>query len=109
MWMYEVNSNGTWEPKTMPSGKINRAIRINSNEFIIAHENAIYKYEYNVNSLTTFIAISGSSDIAYDETKKLLFVANGNQLRIYNYQNGSLNSVVNCPENIKRICIWYNK
>ncbi|MFN7014359.1 MAG: hypothetical protein ACK4ON_08845 [Bacteroidia bacterium] len=109
MWLYEINSNGTWEPKTLPSGKISRAIRINSNEFIIAHDNAIYKYEYNINSLTTFIAISGSSDIAYDETKKLLFVANGNQLRIYNYQNGSLNSVVNCPENIKRICIWYNK
>lgn len=109
IWMYEVNSNGTWEPKTLPSGKISRAVKINSNEFIIAHENAIYKYVYNINSLTTFIAISGSSDIAYDETKNLLFVANGNQIRIYNYQTGSLNSVLNCPENVKRIVLWYNK
>lgn len=109
MWMYEVNSNGTWEPKTLPSGKIKRAVKINSNEFIIAHENAIYKYVYNINSLTTFIAISGSSDIAYDETKNLLFVASGNQIRIYNYQTGSLNSVLNCPENIERIVLWHNK
>lgn len=109
MCMYEVNSNGTWEPKSLPSGKINRAIRINNNEFIVAHDNAIYKYEYNVNSLTTFIAISGCSDIAFDETKNLLFVANGNQVRIYNYNTGSLNSVLNCPENVKRILLWYNK
>jgi WD40 repeat protein len=109
MWMYEVNSNGTWEPKTLPSGKINRAIKINSNEFIIAHENAIYKYIYNTNSLITFIAISGSNDIAFDETKKLLFVANGNQIRIYNYQTGNLISTLSCPENIKRIVLWYNK
>jgi hypothetical protein len=93
----------------LPSGKINRAIKINSNEFIIAHENAIYKYIYNTNSLITFIAISGSSDIAFDETKKLLFVANGNQIRIYNYQTGNLVSALSCPENIKRIVLWYNK
>lgn len=109
LWMYEVNTNGTWEPKTLPSGKINRAIKINSNEFIIAHENAIYKYVYNINSLTTFIAISGSSDVVYDATKNLLFVANGNQVRIYNYQTGSLNGVLNCPETIKQIVLWYSK
>ena len=109
MWMYEVNTNGTWEPKTLPTGKITRAVKINSNEFVIAHENAIYKYVYNINSLTTFISISGSSDMAYDATKNLLFLANGNQVRIYNYQTGSLNGVLNCPENIKQIVLWYNK
>lgn len=109
MWMYEVNTNGTWEPKTLPSGKINKAIKINSNEFVIAYENAIYKYVYNINSLTTFISTSGTNDIAYDEIKNLLFVASGNQVRIYNYQTGSLNTVINCPENIKKIVLWYNK
>lgn len=109
MWMYELNTNSTWEPKVFPAGKIYRALKINGNEFIIAHDNAIYKYVYNVNSLTTFINISGSNDIAYDSVNNLLFVANGNQVRIYNYQNGNLSSVINCPENICKITLWYNK
>ncbi|MFN4235075.1 MAG: hypothetical protein ACK4IK_09750 [Bacteroidia bacterium] len=109
MWMYEINTNGTWEPKTLPTGKISKAIKINSNEFIIAHENAIYKYVYNINSLTTFISISGSNDVLYDATRNLLFVANGSQIRIYDYPTGNLNGVLNCPENIKQILLWYNK
>jgi hypothetical protein len=109
MWMYEINSNGTFEPKIFPTGKINRAVKINSNEFIIAHQNAIYKYEYNTNSLTTFIALSNVKDIVYDESKKLLFAATGNQIRIYNYQNGSLNATLSCPDNIEQILLWYNK
>lgn len=109
LWMYELNTNSTWEPKVLPAGKIYRALKINSNEFIIAHDNAIYKYVYNINSLTTFINISGSNDIAYDDVNNLLFVVNGNQLRIYNYPSGTLNSVINCPENIRKILLWYNK
>jgi hypothetical protein len=109
MIMYEDGSNGTWEPKVLPVGSLKKAVKYNSNIFFIAHQNAVYKYEYSINSLTTFINVANAMDLVYDSIGDVLFVVSGNQVRIYNAQNGGLMGSFNAPETIIKTLVWYNK
>ena len=107
--LFSISGNGTWEPHTVPSGKINDVLQINENTYIIAHESGLYKYIYNSNSLISFISGINASSVKFDDISSDVYVSVGNKLLIYDYLSHSLINTITTTDSILDFQLLYNK
>ena len=115
MYLLETTgaSYGYWSPHAIPAGKIFDAIKISADNYLIAHENAIYRYQYSQNSLTVFASMPSVKSLTYDGLFNEVIAADGSQIKVFDYPSGvGGNAVVKATipyPNVRDIHLLYNK
>jgi hypothetical protein len=107
--LYSISGNGVWEPHTLPTGKINDVLMIDENNYIIAHEIGIYKYQYNNNSLTSFVSGINATSVKYDPTTSEVYATSGSDIMIYDYVSHALQNTIAATDSILDFQLLYNK
>lgn len=108
--IYSMSGNGFWSPHTLPTGRLLSVTQVDSNTYLIGHENNIvYKFQYLPLSLTSFINGVTANAIEYDPVMNQVVVADNNNLRLFNYANGGLIGSVAHTDTIEAVHVWYNK
>lgn len=88
--LYNLNDNYTWSPYSIPGGApINDAVRVNTNEYLIALNHAVFKYFYSPGNFIELIN-KENARIKYDEVNNRVITESANNLDIYSYENGGL-------------------
>ena len=106
--IFSISGNGTWEPHTLPSGKINDVVQIDENAYIIAHENGLFKYQYNNNSLTDYSAIVAKS-LKYEELASEIYACTTHEIKILKYNSNTLVNNIMVADSIVSFELLYNK
>ena len=107
--IYSISNNGFWDPHALPTGLINDAVQIDENNYIFSLGGNLYKYQYNMNSLTTYLSGVNASVIKYDDIYSQLYVAVGNTIIIYDYETHALNSSITAANTVLGFEMIYNK
>lgn len=109
--IYDINSNGSWSPHTLPAGKITCAASVDANTILVGMDNnTLFKYYYPTNSLLTFASGFYPSSLAYDQINNQVIVGTIGEMKIINYSNPTLvNTVSISSDTINQIGILYNK
>jgi Bacterial Ig domain len=110
MEIYEISSNNTWEPHTVPIGKIFNVAETDKGEFLIAHSDGVYRYTYYNNSLVNILSVN-PRQIEYDEVNDLFYVVD-NIGKLTSYTNTSPPTQINqvlCTDTVLDMHLLYNK
>jgi hypothetical protein len=110
MEIYNITNNSTWEPHSIPTGKIFNVAEIDDGEFLIAHSDGVYRYTYYNNSLVNIIN-SSPRQIEYDEINNVIYLVDsiGN---LISYSNTSPPIQINqslCTDSVLDMHLLYNK
>lgn len=107
---YDVTTGGKYSPFNISSlGKIDDCLEVGNGVYLVAAGgNLTY---VNANNYSTLGYLNGviADRIWFDELMGELYVANGNQLTIYDYSTRAIKGSYNHSEDIQELYFWYNK
>jgi len=109
MELYSISGNGVWAPHTIPTGKINDVLQIDENNYIIAHQSGMYKYQYDNNSLTSYVLGINATSIKYNPTTSEIFASSGSEIMVYDYASHSLINTISVADSIMDFQLLYNR
>jgi len=110
--LFDRTNNNIWNPYpfSLATGPILSAIKINLNTYLIGHSNGtIYKYQYNITSVTPYIAGYIAKQLFYDEINNDLYVIEENKVNVFNYSNAGLKNSITSAEPIIDFELLYNR
>ncbi len=109
--IYQVNTNGFWTPYPgFPAGTILSVAQVDAGTYLIGHSNGtVYKYVYSINSLTTHMAGVTAAHIAYDDVNQVIYVAEGMNVKRFNYVSGALINTIPHTSAILDLDLLFNK
>ncbi|MDG1476022.1 MAG: Ig-like domain-containing protein [Vicingaceae bacterium] len=107
---YDVTTGGKYSPFNISSlGKIDDCLEVGNGVYLVAAGgNLTY---VNANNYSTLGYLNGviADRIWFDELMGELYVANGNQLTIYDYATRAIKGSYIHTEDIQELYFWYNK
>jgi hypothetical protein len=106
--IYVISANGSWEPHTLPSGKITSAVQADVNNYLLAHSSGIYRYDYSMNSLTQWRP-EPADFLVYDKKTGEVFAVKDNRYTVYDFPLATPLYSVTAPDTISSLVILYNK
>jgi len=108
--IYDMTSNGVWEPYNLGTGKMVAAEKIDNNSYFIAYENKIIKFSYNPIGAVPFISNISPVSMKFDFTsQKLYVVTTDKKIMRYSYPFGTLEKQVSVSDSICELVLGYNK
>lgn len=107
--IYNITDNGTWEPHAISSGQIHDALQVDEDTYLIALDNGIYKYQYSVNSLTSYLSGENATIIKYDALNSEVYSCSGSQINVYDYSSHTLINTINLNDSVLDFQFLYNK
>ena len=109
VFIYDIENNGLDEIRIFPGDKVIASEYINVNDLLLAFNNGVYLYKYNMNSLTSFVANISVLAMRFDELGNIVYIAENNKVCSYSYPDGSFINFVNVPDKIMNMHLRYNK
>ncbi len=85
------------------------AIQVSDEVFLIAHENGIYKYDHDGFSFSLWLPDVEADVLTYDDLRQYVYVANGEKVFMYNYNNNTQVQEVLLPYEVLNLLVQYNK
>ncbi|MFL5764280.1 MAG: hypothetical protein ACJ77K_10110 [Bacteroidia bacterium] len=110
--LYDKPANNLWSPYPFPlaTGSILSVLKLDADTYLIAHSNGtIYKYQYSVNSLTTYMTGFTAIKMRMDEVNNVLYVAEANKVSTFAYPSLTPVNTINSPETILDLQLLYNR
>lgn len=107
--IYNTFTHGFWEQVSIPIGKIVDAIQVNSDQYIIAHETGLLKFEHATSNLVNLTTGNISQQLIFDSYSQQLYSCEGNQLKTYHLITGLELSSITVTDSIRTVLIHYNK
>ncbi|MCB9197345.1 MAG: hypothetical protein H6600_02730 [Flavobacteriales bacterium] len=107
LYTYDINSNSTYEPHSLPSGSLSDVTALSDNEIILAHQTGILRFTLDNNSMVN-ISSDVATQIEYESLSNTLFVKVNNTLNLYDNLGNSQGSI-NPGVNISKFVLFYNK
>ncbi|HSG68681.1 MAG TPA: hypothetical protein VK994_08240 [Bacteroidales bacterium] len=108
LYTYHVEDNYIELLAVMPAGEIRDAVKINANEYLIAHSEGIYRYNYVTGYISFWQPDKDIDHMAYDYTRSLLYCSEGNVIRVFNVNDASLVKEISLPYPVYALHIQYN-
>lgn len=106
--LYDIPNDNISTPYTLPAGStLNDALQINTNTYLLALQDGLYKYQYSPLNFIQQVSLAGINRIKYDETNNRVVVASGNKLYVYNYSNWNLMQSYTHPHSIRDFHMFY--
>lgn len=102
--------NGDWWPRAdLSAGELFDVVALNSVDYALAHEDGIYRFNYNTNADVMLVGGVQAQHLAFDKLNGLLLAAVGTELRFYDANSGSLLNTVPLGDEAEAIGVLYNK
>jgi hypothetical protein len=110
MEIYQLSTNGFWEPHTLPAGRLLSVAQVDGNTYLLGHENnTVYKYQYSNNSLTTWLGSVKATDIFYDPVNNEVVIAGDKKISTYGYVSAGQIATTTHTDTILDMQVLYNK
>jgi len=109
VWLYDMESNGYWEPRQLPEGRLLHAAKGEGQTYFLAHSTGLYHYTYNPNFLNTIRPNVPYQRLVYDRADGYLFASKGNTLDVIAGQQGALVTTFAHADSIVSMDIHYTK
>lgn len=107
--IYNISTNGTWQPLNIPTGKIYSSCQINSNDILISKTNEILLYQYSNTNLVIFRSGINGYKTKKEELSTNIFACDDKNIYIFTYPNGGLINTLNFNDSILDFHFVYNK
>jgi len=110
--LYNRIANNLWNPYPFPlaTGSILSAVKINSDTYLIGHSNGtVYKYQYQISSVTPYLTGYFAKQLKYDEFANKLYVVESNKITSLDYPTAGYLNSVNLGENVLDVHLLYNR
>jgi hypothetical protein len=107
--IYDLAANQFSEVIAVPSGAINAVISIDQENYLVAHEAAIYLYNTVGQTLSLYMPVMNVKLLTYEELSKTLYVVSDKHVKIYDYTNTGLIDIVTFDYSIVGILLHYNR
>jgi hypothetical protein len=110
--LYDRTNNNLWSPYPFPLavGSILSALKLDADTYLIAHSNGtIYKYQYSINSLTTYLTGFTALKLKMDDVNGVLYVMEANKISTFAYPSLSTVNSITSAESILDIHLLYNR
>ena len=106
--MYDLNSNISWELKTISNDSIYDAEYVINRGLFFSSNTGFMLYDLATNSSTTLIANSGFKKIIFDKKNENFYLLADNEIWIYSISSGQYQTV-STNYNLEEILLFYNK
>lgn len=110
--VYVINEipsgNYFWYPATASPGVFHDAVQVDSDTYVLSHDDGIMVYSQASMSFTTIVPGVVANELAYDKLNNLILAADGSTMNVYS-MSGSLITTVANGQPIDKILVWYNK
>lgn len=107
--LYNTSKNEIGSPYPFPAENFNDAVQINSNTYLVALPDAVYKYNYSPVNFVEFIQQPGVEKLKYDEVNGVVLASAGNMLGIYSAVSGQQLNTYTHTQPIRDFHLLYNK
>jgi Big-like domain-containing protein len=110
--LFDRINNNIWSPYPFPlaTGSMLSALKIDPDTYLIGHSNGtIYKYQYSIGSVTTYLTGYTAVQLKYDDLNNILYVVESNRVSTFNYTSSAPVNTVNSTENILDVHLLYNR
>jgi len=107
--LYDTGSNGFWEPRQLPPGRVLHAVKGEGQNWFIAHENGLYHYTYSPNYLNLIRPGMVYQRLCLDRADGLLLAARGNTLDVMTGLSGNVVATLAHSDSITDLHIHYTK
>ncbi len=107
--VYHPEGNYLAEEYVLPQGEVHDAVSAGPNKFLICHESGIYEYLHEVPYIPSWMGGFEAEQIAYDQSRQLVYLSNANVVSIYSYGNATLVDEFTMPYPVSDLQIQYNK
>ena len=110
MEIYQISTNGFWTPRTLPAGFLLSAVQIDPDNYLFGmNDGTIYRYQYSITSLTTFVSGIQAGILKYDPVNMVVFAVDGSQIRRYRFPLAQFLGSTNHSASISALELWFNK
>ncbi|MCB0402731.1 MAG: hypothetical protein KDD41_11645 [Flavobacteriales bacterium] len=106
---YDISTGLTSSPFAINTAKIDACTEISEGQYLVAENGDLTLINANNFSTLTYLTGIPATLLQYDELTNELWVANGNQLSIYNYPTKTLKGSYTHSSTMKGLDFWYNK
>ena len=110
--LFDRINNNLWSPYpfSLASGSLLSALKLDSDTYLLGHSNGtIYKYQYSLNSVTTYLTGYTAVKLKYDEVNDKLYVVEANKVTTFDLTTLSLVNTINSTETILDLHLLYNR
>lgn len=110
--LFDRVNNNLWSPYpfALASGSLLSALKLDSDTYLLGHSNGtIYKYQYSLNSVTSYITGYTAVKLKLDDLQDKLYVAEANRVTTFDLSTLAIVNTVNSTENILDIHLLYNR
>lgn len=110
--LFDRTNNNIWNPYpfSLASGSLLSALKLDADTYLLGHSNGtIYKYQYSVNGITTFLPGYTAVKLKYDDVQNKLYVVEENRVTTFNMATMALVHTINSPETILDLHLLYNR
>lgn len=110
MEIYNISSNGSWQPHAMPAARLLSATQVDNNTYLLGFDNnTVYKYTYFNNSLITWLTNLKATDMIYDQVRNEVIIAEEMKVSSYAYSSAGLINTAMHSDTIADLHMLYNK
>lgn len=109
VWLYNMETNGYWEPRQLPEGRLLYAAKGEGQTYFLAHSSGLYHYTYSPNYLNSVRPNERYNRLVYDRSDGYLFASKGNTLDVLAGQQGALITTFANADSIVSMDIHYTK
>jgi hypothetical protein len=110
--LFDRINNNLWSPYPFPlaSGSLLCVLQLDSDTYLLGHSNGIiYKYQYSMNSVTSYLSGYTAVKMKFDEVNNRLYVVEANQVSSFDYSTLALVNSINSSETILDLHFLYNR
>lgn len=110
--LFDRINNNLWSPYpfSLASGSLLSALKLDSDTYLLGHSNGtIYKYQYSLNSVTTYLTGYTAVKLKYDELNDKLYVVEANKVTTFDLATLSQVNTINSTETILDLHLLYNR
>ncbi|OPZ98058.1 MAG: hypothetical protein BWY70_01331 [Bacteroidetes bacterium ADurb.Bin408] len=108
--IYDIESNGVWEPYNLTGGKLIAAEKVDNNTYLLAYENKVVKFTYNPIGAVDYCIANDILNLKFDDiNQKLYIITKNKKIKRYSYPFAQLEKEINVNDSICDILLIYNK
>lgn len=109
--LFDRLNNNLWNPYPFSlASSIQSVVQITPTVYLLALSNGtIYKYDYQISSVTAYASGYNPIQMRYDEVNNRLYIVEGSALKVLNYSSASLMNTYLLSDPLKAVCLLYNR